>query len=236
VGTIASLALSFSRSFWLATGCMFAVFAVSIFLHIRRDPLFVFRMSAVVFGGAVMSFVLLFVISAIPFPSREQVFSVDLLSERLEDIASEAAAASRWSLLPIMISEIQGNPFFGYGFGKTLTYTSSDPRILLQNESGKYTTYAFEWGYFDLLLKLGLIGLVAYLLLLAAIFVKGASALRRCLEKGMSRDAVLIRGLLYGLSALLIVHFFTPYLNHPLGIGIVMLSGVLFERLRGSHS
>lgn len=234
--TIASLMLSFSRSFWLGTGMMAVLFFGGVLADIRKRPHAAVRFSVTIMGSVVGALFFLFAISAIPFPSREGVFSIDLLSERVEDIQNEAAAASRWNLLPVIFSEIQKNSFMGYGFGKTLTYTSKDPRILLANETGEYTTYAFEWGYLDLWLKLGLFGLLSYLLLLAAVFVRGANTLRTLYQRGAWFDAVLLRGMLFGFGALLIIHFFTPYLNHPLGIGIVMLVSVLSERLNSIHS
>ena len=54
----------------------------------------------------------------------------------------------------------------GRGFGATVTYQTRDPRILADNGSGEYTTYAFEWGWLDIWLKLGIFGLAAYFLLI----------------------------------------------------------------------
>lgn len=235
-GTIISLILSFSRSFWLGVLVMLTLFSVSVLCLIKKELKAVVRFFGVGVGSVACALLVLFAISAIPFPSREGVFSVDLLSDRVEDLEDEAAAASRWNLLPIMLDEIKKSPWIGHGFGKTLTYTSKDPRVLLQSESGTYTTYAFEWGYLDLWLKMGLFGLLAYLFLLAAICVRGADTIRYLFQKGRWYEATLVRGLLYGLGALSIIHFFTPYLNHPLGIGIVMLAAVLSERLRSIHS
>ncbi|MBI4253275.1 glycosyltransferase [Candidatus Uhrbacteria bacterium] len=236
VGSIASLILSFSRSFWLGVFVMVVLFSAGIFGLIKNEPKAVVRFFGIGAGGIFCALLTLFAISVIPFPSRDGVFSVDLLTERVEDIESEAAAASRWNLLPIMLDEIKKAPLLGHGFGKTLTYTSRDPRVLLQNESGTYTTYAFEWGYFDLWLKLGLLGLLAYLFLLAAICIRGADTMRTLFQKGRAHEATLMRGLLYGMGALSVIHFFTPYLNHPLGIGIVMIVAVLSERLDSIHS
>ncbi|MBI4599919.1 glycosyltransferase [Candidatus Uhrbacteria bacterium] len=236
VGSIASLILSFSRSFWVGGGLMVIVFLCSALYAARKKPAPFLRLITTGAGSTLCALILLFVISAIPIPSREAVFSLDLLTNRIEDIENEAAAASRWNLLPIIFSEIQKNPIGGYGFGKTLTYTSKDPRVLSENATGEYTTYAFEWGYLDLWLKMGFFGLLAYLLLLAAIVVRGADTLRRLSEEGMLFDAALVRGFLFGLGALLVIHFFTPYLNHPLGIGMVMLAGVLSERLNPKNS
>lgn len=236
VGTIISLILSFSRSFWLGVFAMLLLFSVSVLDLIKKEPSAVVRFFGIGAASLACALLVLFVVSAIPLPSREGVFSVDLLSDRVENLEDEAAAASRWNLLPIMLDEIKKSPWIGHGFGKTLTYTSKDPRVLLQSESGTYTTYAFEWGYLDLWLKMGLFGLLAYLLLITAIIVRGADTLRQLYHRDSIIEASILRGLLYGLGALSVIHFFTPYLNHPLGIGIVMLAAVLSERLRSIHS
>jgi O-antigen ligase len=127
----------------------------------------------------------------------------------------EAGAASRWSLLPIMWSEIRQSPVWGYGLGKSLTYQTYDPRVLESSSSGQYTTYVFEWGWLDIWLKFGILGVAVYVWLLFS----------------LGRDAVLLikkqplEGLLILSSVLIIaiVHFFTPYLNHPLGFGYLGL-------------
>ncbi|MDO8599317.1 MAG: hypothetical protein Q7S02_04365, partial [bacterium] len=75
----------------------------------------------------------------------------------------------------------------------------------------KYTTTAFEWGYLDDLLERGLLGLLAELWFLAALMY-------RSIREGGDRAAL---GL--GLLAVALVHVTSPYLNHPLGIGILLL-------------
>ena len=103
-----------------------------------------------------------------------------------------------------------------------MTYISSDLRIRQQSSDGTYTTSAFEWGYLDLWLKLGLLGVVIYGYLLMKVFRLAWDRLR---DYDVYRVETL--GASAGLVVLLATHVFTPYLNHPLGIGWIVLVSVL---------
>ena len=129
------------------------------------------------------------------------------------NITTEAAAYSRWNLLPVITKQIMISPIIGQGFGATVTYQSADPRVLAKDPSGTYETYAFEWGWLDLWLKLGLWGMLIYLAWLLAVI--------RDLLKTKKIEAT---WLALSLVALMVVHFFTPYLNHPLGLIIMIIS------------
>ena len=55
----------------------------------------------------------------------------------------------------------------------------------------------------------------------------------RILKQGWeSRSNDYVFGGLLALIALAIVHFFTPYLNHPLGIAYIILAAILFNNFR----
>jgi O-antigen ligase len=146
-----------------------------------------------------------------------------MFEDRLTDL-SEAAVRSRWDLLPPLGKAIVKHPIIGSGFGTTVTYKSSDPRAVQLSPDGQFTTYAFEWGYLDILLKIGLAGLVVYLLLIVKIWRSGW-------RSGRSGDFMPL-GLLLGISALLATNFFSPYLNHPLGIGYILLCNSFFVKLK----
>ena len=90
-----------------------------------------------------------------------------------------------------------------------------------ENPNGEIRTFAFEWGYLDLLLKLGLAGFLAYLWFVAKIFQKGFAV-----PQG---DRLLAAGFLGGLTALAVLNVTTPYLNHPLGIGYLIFAFVSFK-------
>ncbi|MEK9158429.1 MAG: hypothetical protein AAB673_00295, partial [Patescibacteria group bacterium] len=103
-----------------------------------------------------------------------------------------------------------------------------DPRILKTSPTGDYTTYAFEWGWLDLWLKLGVIGLLVYLGLIWEIFKVGFSTISYKLQA----TSYMSFGLLMTLVALVVIHNFTPYLNHPLGLGWLIFTGLFLERNR----
>ena len=143
---------------------------------------------------------------AFPIPHVNVASLLDLFGSRTN--LEEAAAASRWNLLPILWHKIEEHPILGSGFGATVTYKSEDPRILAQNPNGMYTTYAFEWGWLEHWVKFGIIGIPLILFLLCSL----AWRLWKLDEPVWLRATAVS-----SLVALGVVHVFTPYLNHPLG-------------------
>ena len=149
-----------------------------------------------------------------------------MMQDRLKAISGEAGVSSRWNLLPELNKGIMKHLLFGSGFGSTITYKSEDPRILETNPSGMYTTYAFEWGYLDTIYKIGILGLLAYLILIWKIFQAGYIAIKNQTKQNIRN---LLLGMILGLIVLLITHVFSPYLNHPLGIGYIIICACIFE-------
>lgn len=153
---------------------------------------------------------------AFPYPSAPNLQNVDSLDDRIG--TTDAAASSRWELLTAMEGAIKERPLTGYGLGATISYQSQDPRVLAQNPNGTYTTFAFEWGWLDHWFKLGVFGLLAVLILVLRIA-------NRIVHTEHAPRWVR-RALLASVIALVATHFFTPYLNHPLGLGyLLMLEG-----------
>ena len=225
----ASLIISFSRSFWIAaffSGILLLIIAV--IYRVSRKTLLIFIASII--GSGILAIGLLVAISSIPFPSTSGVFDIQSLEERVKDLTQEDAAKSRWKLLPVLVQTIQKNPFSGYGFGKTVSYESSDPRITAKQPSGLYITYAFEWGYLDIWIKLGFIGLLVYVGFFFAFLFVGLPLAFTYLKRGFYKEGGLLLGIACGLIALFATHMFTPYLNHPLGISLVIFSSLLFDR------
>lgn len=212
------LFLSMSRSFWLAS---VAVLALGLFFNlIFSGWKKLWSKVLLISASAIAAVLLILIIVLFPIP-KPGAFSANSFINRISLDSGEAAVASRWSLLPVMWQEIKNAPLLGSGFGKTITYKSSDPRILQNNPSGEYTTYAFEWGYLSLWLKFGLFGLLAYLSLLGVIIYQGLLNWK----KGDNLAGALVLGLLI----LVMVNFFTPYLDHPLGIGYILLALTLVK-------
>ena len=167
-----------------------------------------------------ISFLIIYLIAVFPYP-KTGVFNADFLN-RISN-GGESAISSRWSLMPALFKEINKEPFFGQGYGATVTYKSRDPRILQNNPGGIYTTYAFEWGYLDLWLKIGFFGLLSYFVLLFVL-----------IKYSLSKNNINYLNLGFGMGLVFIIltHIFTPYLNHPLGFGFLMIASCLIPLTR----
>jgi len=209
--------ISQSRSFWV--GGLAALVSLIVFAWWQ----FKFRIKKTAIVLIILVVVLFDQIFFIKILTNN--FSGNLVADRFSSLQIEAAGISRLNQLEPLTYNILQQAVLGYGFGKELTYQSQDPRILKAHPDGIYTTYAFEWGYLDIWLKIGLLGLLVYLVLIVQLFFKGIMNY----ESGI-RNIVNI-GLLVGLVALCTTNVFSPYLNHPLGIGYVMLvSAVLISK------
>jgi len=220
-----SILISFSRSFWLGEIAGFLVFfAYLIFkerLRLKLKKLA--QIFGIVISSVTISILLLILITNFPIPKPSNEFAALMLKNRLFAFWGEAGVSSRWNELPVLLNQIKKAPLLGTGFGTTITFQSEDPRIKNEtNPEGWYTTYAFEWGYLDTVTEIGLLGLLVYLVFIGQIFYLGFKNLN-------TQYSIFITGLLIGLIALLITHTFSPYLNHPLGIGYLMLCIAIFQ-------
>lgn len=188
-------------------------------------------------GGLIIAGVFVFLLINVP-PVKDQGQNFgSLFSSRVS--AVDAAGSSRINLLQPLKEGISVRPIMGSGFGSTITYHSADPRILEQTAgaSGEYTTYAFEWSYLDMWLKFGFIGVLVYLCLLVTLLMLlwrkisylTSYVLRLTSQKEISDiryQTSIYVGMFLSLVSLMVINVFTPFLNHPLGIGLVILATV----------
>jgi hypothetical protein len=129
--------------------------------------------------------------------------------------SQEAALSTRTLLLPVMWSSIQESPLIGHGFGQELTFLSQDPRSKnAQNPNGQRTTFSFEWGWLDFMLKGGLL-LPLFFVYSLVYIIRALYVIIRSKPEFMAWLAIFL--------ALPLIHVFTPYLNHPLGLGLLIL-------------
>lgn len=213
----ASVLISFSRSYWLAG--IVGLVCVAPYLFIRSRT----RAWATISLGislAISSLLLLFLVAYFPIPKPDSNFGLSLFSDRFGAFTGEAGVSSRWNLLPPLLSRVGEHPWFGSGFGTTVTFQTDDPRIRAESPDGWYTTYTFEWGYLDTVTEIGIAGLLIYLCLLGYI-AKQLFRAHRIVDRGVQ---FLTAGILLGLLVLVLAHATTPYLNHPLGIGYLLFS------------
>ncbi len=215
--------ISFSRSFWIGSmaGILFLLAIVQKKYGFKNLILNILG----IFSMVILSLGLVAAIINIPvIGEKTDLRTSESVRDRARDVSGEAAVSSRWNLLPKMWEEIKSDPVLGKGFGTTITYISSDPRALQRSAEGEYTTYAFEWGWLDIWLKIGFLGLLCYLFLIAKMIFDG-------LAKPKLFKSTLGNCLIIGLMVFIVVHFFTPYLNHPLGFGFLMLSIIALNKL-----
>ncbi|MFA5995437.1 MAG: O-antigen ligase family protein [Patescibacteria group bacterium] len=213
--------ISYSRSFWV--GAIAALGLVGLYLlFVKKIKLFnIIKL----YGSLLLVFVLGYVIvlGIINVPlfgmAGSNVSAESLFSERTDNPADDAAGGSRMALLKPLFNTNLQYPILGAGFGKTVTYKTLEPRILEKDPNGLLTTFSFEWGYLDLWLKLGIIGLCVYLLILGKLLYRGYGLMN--IVSG--EDNIILTGTWLAVVALLVIHIFTPFLNHPLGIGLILL-------------
>ncbi len=212
----ASLITSLSRSFWVGILLALVVLFVILGLKSKKEAWQSLCVCIVIIYSSIG---LILTIINFPYPSKtyNTYTIIDTIQDRTID-TKEAAVMSRWNLLPVLWNKVVEKPALGFGFGSLVTYTATDPRVLAVNPTGEYTTYSFEWGYLDIMLKIGSIGLIIYLIFMFYI--------AKPLWSFTSLNFLL------SLIALLTTHIFSPYLNHPLGIGyliMLILIGKHFE-------
>lgn len=218
--------LSLSRSFWVGLAVIACAMLIFLIIQYRFDWKSYLTITKSFIAVLLISISILLLVMNFPFPRQTFINSADILKNRL-NFTTEAAVASRWNLLPIITEANIKSPIIGYGFGKSLRYQAEDPRVRNeQNPEGWFSTYAFEWGYQDIILKLGIIGLFVYLLLIYKIFKQGHTLYKH--TQNLKQKYITAGILLAGIT-LCIIHFFTPYLNHPLGIGYLLITQTYFD-------
>lgn len=214
--------ISYSRSNWI--GWIFGLFVSAAVIFWFYGIQTFLKSLLMLIALTVVSILFITFVAKFPYPQTNLNFNAtNVLTERASQVTNEAGVSSRWSLLPELWKRIKNNPVTGSGFGATVTYKSSDPRVLELNPSGTYTTYAFEWGWLDIWLKTGLLGFLSYLVLIF-ILLKDYFLILRGKNKNLDNMETLFNtSLVIGLIAICVLSFFSPYMNHPLGIGFLLI-------------
>ncbi len=239
---IAAMLLGLSRSYWFG-GFFGFITMVALLSYVDALKSLWKRMLVIAPVGLLLAVGVIAAVYAFPFPDKTgDVSFASLMGGRAFSVAGEAAANSRWNLLRELWPVGFEHPVFGSGLGTTVTYATEDARLLADIPDAQYTTFAFEWGYHDLWVKFGVIGLVVYAWLIASILKPYVLELRRLrsvasglvsayqLENNVERlgkQALIVIGVTAGLAAMLATNVFSPYLNHPLGIGLLMAAAAL---------
>lgn len=221
--TFAALIASLSRTFWLALAV--AAFGFVLYVIWKRGIMRILSRAGGLGATKVASIALLWILIAVPI---FQTVGTDIFGGLLRDRAtgtSDAALDSRAQLLHPMIEAVEQAPLAGHGLGKNVTYETSDPRYIDTHSTNIVSTYAFEWGWLDILVKFGLVGLFILTVLLGLLTLD----LWRAAHTDKAH-AWLYLALLASLVALVVAHGFSPYLNHPIGWGMIALIAALIPR------
>lgn len=208
--------VSLSRSFWvglIAGGGLLV--GLSIWQFRARGKQISVAIGSKVLAG-VIGVVLVGSVALFPFPQQSGTLD-DLGGLFASRSGGDVAISSRWQLLGPLMDEIEERPVFGQGFGKKVAFITDDPRIRAESPDGTYLTYALEWGWLDVWLKIGMLGIAAFIWILVAA-IKGLWPLMK------GEQAWLGIGLISTLVMLYATHIFSPYLNHPLGIGLILFT------------
>ena len=225
------LIIAQSRSFWVGLVAGLAVYLLFELLYSTTKVRFIFRTLSYLSIVFVVSLFIVISIVKFPYPNLVGDFTTtDLLAKRVSVESSEAAVSSRWALLPLLMDQIKISPITGGGFGSTITYISSDPRVRESTAIGEYTTYAFEWGWLDIWLKIGLLGLIAYISLIGKLLFDSFVAFK------VKKEVFIFKYLPLSLISILVVNIFSPYFNHPLGIVFLIIMIAIYDfHLHGIH-
>jgi hypothetical protein len=183
------------------------------------------RKKLAIVGSFLLAAGMLWVLISFPFPQRPDLTTSPFYRGD-HDNTRALAVSSRWNMLDPLMEAIATSPTFGLGFGKELAYISDDPRIReMTGGTGALTTYRFEWGFLDVWLKMGVLGIVAYAWIFTALV---GQVLKNIRTQGFwsfttLREHWLEIGLASGVVFLFVTHVFTPYLNHPIGLFFLLL-------------
>ncbi|MBU4216819.1 O-antigen ligase family protein [Candidatus Parcubacteria bacterium] len=219
--------LSYSRSNWVGFAGGLAVYLL-IILFLKSWS----RIGKVFLAGIasmIVSFIFINILITFPHPKPTSNFNTMDIAERATQITNEAGVSSRWKLLTPLWSEIKKYFVMGHGYGSTVTYFSEDPRVLETSPTGELTTFAFEWGWLEIWLKLGLIGMAYYLFLIGRFTVFNFH-LKTLNDFFTSPENITKLALIIGLITISIISFFSPYMNHPLGIGYLILMSIFIDK------
>lgn len=193
-----------SRSFWVAG--LVALIIIFFWLIGARLPLGFSKGERV---GKLFVLVVVVLVAMISAGALLRPYRLAGTEKNLFSL-TDAGVSNRWRQLPVLLAAIKQHPLAGWGFGKTLSYESADPRSL-----GPTTTTAFELGYLDNILKIGLVGTIALLVLCWQIMWPAM--------RDFTRVDLLSSTFTLGAVVILVTHGLTPYLHHPLGIGYFIL-------------
>jgi hypothetical protein len=213
---IAIVLLALSRSFWVGVIPALAFILFMLYRTARPRLTTTLRFTGWFALTGALGIGLLFVVALFPIPDPSLAGGslIDSLKDRTTE-TSDAGISSRWKLLTPMLNTIFESPLVGHGFGKAVTFQTDDPRIRAFSPDGTWSTTSMEWGWFELWIKMGLLGPAAFL-------YAAYELIKRLWTYRWTEQAWLGLALVTGIVFIYGTHFFSPYLNHPIGLGYLL--------------
>lgn len=212
----ATVALGLSRSFWV--GLVPTILFALVILYVQHKPTIKTGVKYIAAHSAsmVIGMAMILTVALLPMPGLT-ISGGDLLDSFTERTSEEedVAISSRWNLLGPMGEAIQEQPLLGHGFGKAITYITDDPRAREINPSGEWTVVAMEWGWLELWIKMGALGVIGFL-------YAGYMLIKHLWAYQKTEYAWLGLALSSMIMFIFATHMFSPYLNHPIGLGILL--------------
>ncbi|MDD2646662.1 MAG: O-antigen ligase family protein [Patescibacteria group bacterium] len=190
-----SLMINFSRGYFL--GILAGLMLLKLNLSWRRW-LIAFILILLVF---VVEFNLIY------FLTTGKLAGLTFLSGRLGTITQpeeELSSLTRLRILPNLLFQIKQNPIFGPGLGSMVSFLNPLNNLITKTSNP-------DWGWLEMWLELGLLGLMVYLAFSGKLifsYLKGASRFSRDLSVGLA----------VGFVSLMVANLTGPFLFHPLGI------------------
>lgn len=202
-----TLVISFSRSLWIGAGG--GLLAMLFFLPRKKALQFIVVIVALIAIGTAGIYFL--------SPGTFQTLGDRLVS--IINPSQELAGQNRLNLLEPIMVKIKNTPLSGQGFGTPIVYESVVPE-----KQGFIKVFMYEWGYLDQLVKYGIIGLSVFAWFLVVIFKTAKRAAKNLTSPAQADEKYILIGLLIAVIGLLCTHITSPYLNHPLGLGLILLT------------
>lgn len=178
---------------------LIAIFIGTLALFTREN----WKRALAVLLGSLAIFLIIFS-SLFMYSSGGKSFGLEVFGLRLQSIVApytEESSLSRMLLLPKIFKQISEYPILGRGLGSTVSVFSPVENKLI-------TTSNYDWGYLEILVELGLVGLGSWLFFLFNIVIK---------QKNLPRWQIA------SLVSLLVINITSPAIFHVFGITLLTL-------------
>ncbi|PIR04159.1 MAG: hypothetical protein COV59_03165 [Candidatus Magasanikbacteria bacterium CG11_big_fil_rev_8_21_14_0_20_39_34] len=146
--------------------------------------------------------------------SQGKTFGFDLFTTRVTSLINpdtERSTKTRMALLPDIWAQIETSPLFGNGLGAEVTYFDT-------YESKEIATTQLDWGYFELLVEIGIFGAFIYL----SVIILTLLGLLHKIKNHILHKSFYV-GLLSGFVSLLFMNITSPALFHVFGVFFIVI-------------